>query len=114
MAAFARQNRPGAAFTRSIEGAAVGLLPIAIVIVAPPARALRQIALEHLINHRDGINDQRIIRRTDAQPDKMEKIAADDIAGGMLAAAIGRSRSQLCPDLTRPSACCGSAGVMRT
>jgi hypothetical protein len=50
---------------------------------------LRQIVFEHLINDRDGINDQRIIRRPHSQPDQLEKIAADDVSGGMLAAAVG-------------------------
>ncbi len=89
MAAFACQNRPGAAFTRSIECAAVGLLSIAVVVVAPPARSLWQIALQLLIDHHQRIDHQRVIRRTHSQPDKLEKIAADDIAGEMFAAAVG-------------------------
>ena len=56
MAALAGQNRPGAAFTHAIERASVGLLAIAVMVVAPPARALRQIAFEHLINHRERID----------------------------------------------------------
>src|SRR5438445_13036960 len=42
MAAFPRQNRPGAAHAPAIESAAVLLLPITIMIVAAPARTLRQ------------------------------------------------------------------------
>ena len=56
MTAFARQNRPGAAFPGPIVSAAVRLLSIAIVIVAPPTGALRQIAFEHLIDYREGID----------------------------------------------------------
>jgi hypothetical protein len=43
---------------------------------------LRQIVFEHMINDRDGIDDQRIIRRPHSQPDQLEKIPADDISGG--------------------------------
>jgi hypothetical protein len=59
------------------------------VVVASPARALRQIALQLLIDHYERINYQWVIRRTHSQPDKLEKIAANDIAGGMFAAAVG-------------------------
>ena len=89
MAAFAGQNRPRTANTRSVESAAVVFLPVAIVIVTTPARALRQIVFEHLINDCDGINNQRIIGRAHAQPDQLEKIPADNIPGGVLAAAVG-------------------------
>lgn len=90
MGAFARQYRPAAAFPSAVVGAAVSLLSIAIVIIAPPTRALRQIAFEHLINHGDGINYQRVIRGAYAQPDKMKKIAANYVTGGMCAAAVGQ------------------------
>ena len=95
MTAFARQNGPAATFTCSVIGAAVGLLAIAIVIVAPPARPLRQIAFEHVIDHREGIDDQRIIRSTHPQPDEVEKIAADDVACRMCAAAVGDKQLSL-------------------
>ena len=81
MTAFARQNWPGAADTRSVEGLAVVLLPVAIVIITAPARTLRQSVLEHLIDDRDGIDDQRIICRANPQPDQMEKIAARRCCG---------------------------------
>jgi hypothetical protein len=51
---------------------------------------LGQIALEHLINHRDGIDNQRVICSPDPQPDKMKKIAADDVACGMFTTVIGQ------------------------
>ena len=89
MAALARQNRPRAADTRAVESAAVILLPIAIVIVAAPARTLRQVALEQAIDDRDGIPHEGIVRRTDAQPHQVKKIAADNVPRRMDAAAVG-------------------------
>src|SRR5512145_2086181 len=68
MAALARQNRPRTADARPIEGATVILLPIAIVIVTAPARTLRQVVLEHAIDHFDRITHDGIVRRTNAQP----------------------------------------------
>ena len=64
--ALARQNWPAATFTRSVIGIPVGLLAIAIMIVAPPARPLRQFAFANLVNHRDGIDHQRIIGSANA------------------------------------------------
>ena len=59
------------------------------MIVAAPARALRQIPFQHVIDHRDGIAHDRIVRRADAQADQLEKIAADNVPGRMKAAAVG-------------------------
>src|ERR1700676_2227803 len=95
MGAFARQNRPAAAFPPTVEGAAIGLLSIAILIVAPPARRLRQNAFEHLIDHREGIEHQRVVRSPNSQPDKLEKIAAHNVACRMLATAVGDNHLSL-------------------
>ena len=89
VAALARQNRPRTADARSIESAAVILLPIAIVIVAAPARPLRQIALEHAIDDFERIAHDGIVRGTNAQPHQVKKIAADNVPCWMEAAAIG-------------------------
>ena len=89
MAAFAGQNRPGTANTRSIVSAAVRFLSVTIVIVATPAWAVWQFVFEHLINDRDGINNQRIIRRPHSESNQLEKIAADNISRGMLASTVG-------------------------
>jgi hypothetical protein len=89
MTALAGQNGPGASDTCPVEGAPIVLLPITVVIVTAPARALRQIVFEHMIDDRDGIDYQWIIGRTDSQPDQLQKIPADDISGVVLAAAVG-------------------------
>src|SRR6266566_2991917 len=51
MAAFSCQNRPAAAHACPIESTAVVFLSIAIMIVATPARALRQVVFEHTVDH---------------------------------------------------------------
>src|SRR5438034_11587138 len=43
MAAFSSQNRPAATHARPVESATVVFLPVTIMIVTTPARALRQI-----------------------------------------------------------------------
>jgi hypothetical protein len=40
---------------------------------------LGQIAFEHLVNHRDGIEHERVVGRTNAQPHQVKKIATDDV-----------------------------------
>jgi hypothetical protein len=89
VAALARQNWPRAADPGPIESAAVILLSITIVIIAAPARALRQVAFEQAIHDRNGVPHEGIVRGTDAQPHQVKKIAADNVSGGLHAAAIG-------------------------
>src|SRR5471032_2888853 len=101
MAAFAGQNRPRTANARSVVGAAVRFLPVTIMIVATPARALRQIVFEHFINDRNGINNHWIIGRAHSESNQLEKIAADNISRGMLAAAVGNMNN-------------GSVGISRS
>src|SRR5437870_11849829 len=55
MAALAGQQWPATASAGSIIGAAVVLLAVTIVIVAPPAWTLRQVPLQDLIDHCHGI-----------------------------------------------------------
>ena len=50
---------------------------------------MRQIVFEHMINDRDGIDDQGIIGRPHAEPHQLEKIPADNVPGGALAAPVG-------------------------
>ena len=88
MTTFAGKNGPAATNTRAIIGAPIGFLAIAIVIVAPPARALWQFAFEHLVNHRNGIHNEWIFRRTNSQPDKVDEITTHDVPCFMLASTI--------------------------
>jgi hypothetical protein len=53
MTAFSRQNRPTTSHARSVESTTVIFLPIAIVIITTPSRALRQIMFEHAIDDFD-------------------------------------------------------------
>src|SRR5438477_10963747 len=59
------------------------------MVVAPPAGALRQIELQNLIDDGNGIANERSMGVTNAKADQLEKIRADDVAGGVHAAAIG-------------------------
>jgi hypothetical protein len=91
MPALAGQNRARADDAGSIERTAVILLTIAVVIVAAPARTLRQVTLEQAIHDRDGIAHDGIVRRTNAQAHQVKEIAPDNVPGGMRATAIGNS-----------------------
>src|SRR4029077_6821892 len=89
MAAFSGQNRPAPAHARSVEGAAVVLLAVAIVIVATPAGALRQIIFEHAIDHFDRVAHERIVLVANTESHQKKKIPAHDIARRTQAAAVG-------------------------
>jgi hypothetical protein len=89
MARVRRSNRPGPAHARAIESAAVGLLPVAVVIVAPPARPLRQIPPQNPVDHFNGREHDGIVRRANAEADQLQKISAHDLARRMQAAAVG-------------------------
>src|SRR5207249_10994482 len=67
MAAFSRQNRPAATDARPIEGAAIILFPVAIVIVATPAGALWQVAFEDPIDDFDWVAHDRIVWTANAE-----------------------------------------------
>src|SRR5436190_973997 len=69
--------------------AAVHFLAVAIMVVATPAGALRQIELQNLIDDGNGIANERIMGVTNAKADQLEKIRADNVAGEVHAAAIG-------------------------
>src|SRR5437763_10755600 len=73
----------------AVEGAAIVLLSVAIMVIPAPARALRKIVFQHVIYDGDRINNHRIGGIAHAEPDQLEKIGADDIARRMQAAAIG-------------------------
>ena len=59
------------------------------MIVAAPARTLRQVALEYAIDDFDRITDDKIVRSTNAQPHQVKKITADNVPCRMEAAAVG-------------------------
>ena len=58
------------------------------MIVAPPARPLRQVAFDYSIDDSDRIDDDWVIRGPNSQPDQVEKIAADDVSGRKGTAAV--------------------------
>src|SRR5262245_6295499 len=53
MATFSSQNGPASSHSGSVVSAAVIFLTVAVVIVATPARALRQVVLENAIDYFD-------------------------------------------------------------
>src|SRR5947199_9559918 len=74
MAAFSGQKRPATADARSVEGAAVVLLPRAIVIVATPDGPLQQIIFQHAIYHFDRVSQARAVAGMDTQSHRHKKL----------------------------------------
>ena len=62
MAALAREQRPCAAHPGAVERRAVGVLSVTVMTVTLPAWPLRKIMFDHRINHRQRIDDDRIVR----------------------------------------------------
>ena len=75
---FARQERPDAADPDPVEGASVRLLAVAVEVIAAPAGPLRQLDLEQAIDDRNRIEHASILRRPQPEPDKRERIRADE------------------------------------
>src|SRR5262245_30032950 len=89
VAAFSRQNRPAPAHSSSIVSAPVSFLAVAVMIVAAPARALRQIVLLNPIDHFNRVKHQRIVWSSNAIAHKMKEIATHDVSRRMQATAVG-------------------------
>jgi hypothetical protein len=70
---------------------------------------LRQIVFENLINDRNGINNQWIIRRTQPQSDQQKKISADNISRIMLAASVS-NLDNTSVGISRPIGLLGNGG----
>ena len=86
--ALAREQRPGSADAIAVESRAVRVLPIAIVIVTLPARTLRQIVFDRGIENRERIDDERIVRIAQSQPNEMKEFSADHVARRLLVLAV--------------------------
>ena len=75
---FARQERPDAADPDPVEGASVRLLAVAVEVIAAPAGPLRQLDLEQAIDDRNRVEHARILRRPQPEPDKRDRVRADE------------------------------------
>src|SRR5277367_4272240 len=89
MSALPRQTAPTAAYPGTIKSAAIVLLSITIVIIAAPARALREVVLDDPVKDLNRVEHNRVLRAAYAEPDQMKKIATHDVARRMKSAAIG-------------------------
>jgi hypothetical protein len=92
--ALAGEDRPGVPLARSIVGAAVGLLTVSVEEIPAPARAAGKVTLRRRVIHLDGIQNDGIVRRTNAQTHEMQKITADDLASRTPHATTGRGYFQ--------------------
>src|ERR1700744_464117 len=99
MRALSGEQGPDAALAPSPEGTAVGALAVTVEVVAQPAGALRQIALENAVDHFERIDDERIAGGANAVTDELEKAGVNDGAGvklgGLAGCAVGDVNSLL-------------------
>ena len=82
MRALAGQQRPDPADADAVERPPVRLFAVAVEIVAPPARALREIDLQHLVDDRDRVENAGIVGGAQAEPHERERVRADERVGG--------------------------------
>ena len=63
------------------NGAAVRVLAIAVAVVAAPARTLRQLHPQHVVDHPHRVDDARIVRRAQAEAHQGQRVGADQLIG---------------------------------
>src|SRR5262249_24851098 len=81
MSALTGQQGPDAPNAGAVIRAAVIVFAIAIAIVAPPARPVRQIHAQYVVDHFHGVDDARIIRSPQTEPYQSQRISADQLVG---------------------------------
>ena len=81
MGAFAGEQRPCAALSPALVGAAVFALAVAVVVVASPAGAEGRVELEDGIDHLERIDDERVVGAADAVADELKEARVDNLAG---------------------------------
>ncbi len=79
MGAFARQQRPDAPHAGPIERISIGMLAVAIIVVAVPAGPVRQIGLQQGIDHLDRVDHALIIGSPQPKAHQRQGIRADDL-----------------------------------
>src|SRR5271165_7014843 len=84
------QQGPHSALSRTVVRTAVGGLAVAVPVVAQPAGALGQVALEDRVDDFEGIDDQRVVGAADAVTNELEETGVDDFAGLEFKASAGR------------------------
>src|SRR5271168_5249441 len=80
MAPFPGHNRPGASLSPAEKWSAVMPLPIAVVVISPPARPFGRIDLQRLVDHLQRIDDQRVIRAPYAVAHQLQKSGVHNLA----------------------------------
>src|SRR5579872_2371161 len=79
MRALAGEQRPCATDTGAVEGATVGLLAVAVAVVAVIRNSLRRLDLEKPVRDLERAEDPGIIRFPQAETSQIEVLHADDL-----------------------------------
>src|SRR5262249_10467366 len=78
------KERPGTSDAPTAERRAVCALAESIVIVAPPARAVRCVHFEHSVNNSQRVFNERVVRIANSITDQFEKAGINNVFGGKL------------------------------
>ncbi len=81
MAALAGQQRPAAALTGAVEGAAVGVFAIAVVVVAVPDRSARRLDLQQRVDRLERVDDVRVVGAAQSVAHQLQEVGRDLGAG---------------------------------
>src|SRR5215472_820925 len=79
MRSLSSEQRPGAADSRAVEGRTIHMLSVAVVVVAVPARPLRQFHFQQSVDHLNGIQNLRVIRHAQPEAHQCQRIRADHV-----------------------------------
>ena len=78
---LADQQGPAPSNALAVESRAVGVLAVPIVGVAVPDGSAGRLHLQQSIDHRDGVDDARVVRRAQPEPHERQSVGADDLRG---------------------------------
>ncbi len=78
--AFGGEQRPRPPHAGAVEGTAVVVLAVAVIVVASPGRPTWKVHLEERVDDLHGVHDARIVGGAQAEPHERERVGTDDVS----------------------------------
>src|ERR1700683_3468996 len=78
MSSFTRQKRPRSPDAIAVEGRAVLVLPVSVVVVAIPSRSVGKVYAQQRIDDPNRVQNSRIIRRAQPEAHQSQRVRTDD------------------------------------